>query len=222
MPDSVAGVPSRQMRFRTVCMVAVAAIAVGLLVMVSVNGSPGKSELVQERLSQQHLMSQFSGSDHSDMSSSAGDDDSSMLSSGGGQGSTGWYGHWSDSSSASQPNWQKQLQKMEVHQCEIMHVACCETQKQKHLSRRLCSAASICKTQSFRALWHDSPLHRADQSHLRCSTRLQACSCMPSCASVILMVRGGECRFLPLFVSLTFGKTSHRCKNQRIGNSRLG
>ena len=54
-------------------------------------------------------MSQFSSAN----SDSSSDDDTSQLSS---TGSTGWYGHWSDgaSSSASQPNWQKELQKREV------------------------------------------------------------------------------------------------------------
>jgi len=61
---------------------------------------------VQERL-EQHLMSQFSGSD-----GASGDDTQSLSSS---DGSAHWYGHWSDSSSqSSSTNWQKQVAKMQA------------------------------------------------------------------------------------------------------------
>ena len=113
MPAAEPVASSRQ-RFRSVGLVAVAAVAMALLVMAATNGTAGTTELVQAKL-HQNLMS--ASADASADAGSDSSDDSQSLSSGGGQGSAGWYGHWSDggsSSSASSPNWSKQLQKMQV------------------------------------------------------------------------------------------------------------
>lgn len=83
-----------------------------VLVMAVSTGSATKSELVQTKLSQ-HLMS--AASYHDSHSHDSSDDMTQSLSSGSGQASTGWYGHWSNSdSSSAAPDWQKQLNKMEV------------------------------------------------------------------------------------------------------------
>jgi len=109
MPEPAAAAPGRPVRFRTVGLVGVAAIAMALLVMAAVStGGAAKSELVQERLDQ-HLMSQFSGSD------GGSSDDDSMQSLSSSDGSAHWYGHWSDSSShSSSTNWQKEVAKMQA------------------------------------------------------------------------------------------------------------
>jgi len=107
-------VASSSQRFRSVGLVAVAAVAMALLVMAATNGSASTTELVQAKL-HQNLMS--ASADASADAGSGSSDDSQSLSSGSGQGSAGWYGHWSDggsSSSASAPNWSKQLQKMQA------------------------------------------------------------------------------------------------------------
>jgi hypothetical protein len=56
-PEPAAMAAGRPMRFRTVSVVAIVAVAMALLVMATFSGSAGKSELVQERLSVQILHS---------------------------------------------------------------------------------------------------------------------------------------------------------------------